>query len=118
MLVASVTRVEVAAAFWRKSRLGELEAADAATLCAAFEADLDDAAGGFAVIGLGADVVRRAVDSVGRHPLRGYDAVQLATATVARDALGSFDGFVSFDVGLRRAAMAEGFVVLPDVLER
>ena len=112
IIVAAVTRVEVASALWRKHRLGELDAADAATLCAAFEADLDDAGGRFAVVALGADVLRRAIGSVGRHGLRAYDAVQLATALVTRDVLDGLDGFGAFDVGLRRAAVAEGVQVL------
>ena len=118
IIVAAVTRVEVASAFWRKHRMGEIDAGDAATLSGAFEADLDDADGRFAVIGLGPLIVRRAVESVSRHALRAYDAVQLATACVARDVVGAVDAFVVFDVALRQAALIEGFHVVPAVLDR
>lgn len=117
IIVAAVTRVEVASAFWRKHRMGEIDASDAATLSVAFEADLDDTSGRFAVIGLGPLIVRRAVESVSRHALRAYDAVQLATAWVARDVVGAVDAFVVFDRALRQAALIEGFRLVPVVLD-
>lgn len=112
MVVASVTRVEVVAAFWRKHRIDELAAADAATLAAAFEADLDES-GRFATVSTSPDVLRLAVEAVARHGLRAYDAVQLGTALAARGAVPGLEAFGAFDRQLRRAAEAESFEVVP-----
>jgi uncharacterized protein len=113
MLLASLTRVEVASALWRKQRLGELDAADVVTLTAAFEADLGEPTGRFGVVSLAPPVLAGAVEMVARHGLRAYDAVQLATASVARDAIGELEAFAAFDHDLRRAARAESFTLVP-----
>lgn len=117
MIVASIARVEVAAALWRKHRLGELDAGDAQTLVAAAVADLDDD-DRFVVVALTRDVIELAVTTVARHRLRAYDGVQLATALVVREVVRDLDVFVAFDVDLRTAASAEGFAVVPEELER
>jgi hypothetical protein len=39
--------------------------------------------------------------------------VQLASALVVRQALGSLEGFAAFDIGLRAAAAAEGLPLVP-----
>lgn len=118
LVVSAVTRVEVASALWRKHRLGELAAADAATLTAVFEADLDEPAGRFATVPASTELLGAAVRLTAQHGLRAYDAVQLATATAARSVLGQLDVFVAFDVQLRMAATVERFEVLPETLER
>ncbi len=51
------------------------------------------------------------------HGLRAYDAVQLACASVARDAVPECQTFPAFDRHLRGAAAAEGFSLVPAVLE-
>ena len=114
LVTAALTRVEVASALWRKQRLGELDASDAVTLLAAFEADLTDPAGRFAVVVLNAAVLTEAIAVVAQHALRAYDAVQLATALVARRALGNLEEFAAFDRQLRRAAVAESFTLIPN----
>jgi predicted nucleic acid-binding protein len=55
------------------------------------------------------DTARQLVE---RHPLRAYDAVQLASALHARQTLPSSAAiiFLSADIQLRTAAHAEGFV--------
>jgi uncharacterized protein len=109
--VARCTRVEVASALWRKHRLDEIASSDAATLMAAFEADLED--GLYVVVGLVPEVADAATIAVERHGLRADDAVQLGAALVAREALGELDSFAAFDLDLRAAATAEGFAVVP-----
>jgi uncharacterized protein len=117
LVLGPVTRIELASALWRKHRLGQISSTDAATLVAAFEADL--AAGvRFVVVRLAAIVVDLAVDVVERFGLRAYDSVQLASALAARQAADTVDVFVAFDNELRRAAEAEGFAVQPAELER
>lgn len=59
-----------------------------------------------------AEVCRRAGDLAGKHSLRAYDAVQLATALHLRanyrpDSAGDLVHFLTFDANLRRAAEAE-----------
>jgi len=116
MVLGPVTRVEVASALWRKHRLGEIASNDAAALMAAFEADIEE--GLYVVVALGPDVSDAASVVVERHGLRAYDAVQLAAALVARDALDDLDSFAAFDMDLRAAASAEGFAVVPVLIER
>ena len=69
------------------------------------------------MIATGSDVISRAVQAAARHGLRAYDAVQLATALLTRDALGRLDEFASFDRQLRQAAAAEAFELVPASLE-
>jgi predicted nucleic acid-binding protein len=52
------------------------------------------------------------------HALRAYDAVQLACALAARDAVPECQTFAAFDRQLRAAAAAEGFALVPSVLQR
>lgn len=112
--ISALARVEVPAAFWRKRRTGEVRGDDAALLAADFAADVkgtDGAAPRFAVVTLDNAILTAAARLVGRHPLRGYDAVQLATALAVLEAEPS-TRFVSFDTALNAAAAAEGLQVL------
>ena len=112
-LSSAVTRVEVASALWRKERLGELDAADAVTLLAAFDVDLGRR---LTTVVVDQRVLDEATEVVARHALRAYDAVQLATAIVARRVLGRLDEFAAFDQTLRRAAATEQFTLVPERL--
>jgi uncharacterized protein len=49
---------------------------------------------------------------VARHPLRAYDAVQLASAEAAREADSGVDLFATFDRALATVAAGEGFALL------
>ena len=120
IVVSVLAEVEVPAAAWRKHRLGEMSAGDAGLLCAEFAADVSGdglPAPRFAVVVVGAEVIAGAIDAVARHPLRAYDAMQLATALVVRNALEGPVGFAAFDVALRSAAAAEGFALIPETFE-
>jgi predicted nucleic acid-binding protein len=116
-LSSAVTRVEVASALWRKERLGELDAMDAVTLLAAFDADQADPARRLTTVVVDQRVLDEATEVVARHALRAYDAVQLATAIVVRRTLGRLEEFAAFDRGLRRAAAAERFTLVPERLD-
>ena len=114
--VSALSRVEVAAALWRKQRMGELTSAEAGVLAQAVEADFHGAAetgGRFAVTEAGAGILDQAAGLVGTASLRAYDAVQLATAIAARSADRHCATFACFDSDLRRAAAASGFTLLP-----
>lgn len=104
---------------WRKHRLGELPAEETALLCGAFEWEWAIGAHGsgtFHIVDLTDDVLETAVRSLSRHALRAYDAVQLASAMLARAADAALIEFTCFDVELRKAARAEGFALLPPSL--
>lgn len=59
------------------------------------------------------EVRNQAIRLLGLHPLRAADALQLAAALVWADRRPRGHPFVCLDAGLREAAHAEGFSVLP-----
>lgn len=116
LAVGQVARVEVPAAFWHKTRLGELDAVDARVLVSDFEADYygtSDEAPRFVVVGVTADILDGAAALCARHPLRGFDAIQLASALAIRDIDPRVTTMAVFDHTLRAAAAAEGLAVSP-----
>lgn len=110
-VVSAIARVEVPAALWRKQRLGEVAAETCALLVRAFAADL--ASGGASTrllaVALTAAVLEDAARLTAVHPLRAYDAVQLACARAARAADPAITTFACFDAGLASAAIADRF---------
>ena len=108
LLIARLARVELASAFQRKLRTGEMPAAAALGALAHFERQrheryqerpLDEAALGLAV------------QLLARHPLRAYDAVQLANGILAARelaAIGLAMSFLTADQNQATAAAAEG----------
>lgn len=116
LVISALARVEVPAAIWRKHRMGELDPADAAVLVAAFEADYHGSAEDqprFAVVAATTTVLEAAARLVGVHSLRAYDAVQLASAKAAAEAVPDCRTMAAFDNTLRAAAAKEGFALLP-----
>lgn len=114
--VSALARVEVPAAIWRKNRSGEVTADEAAVLVAAFEADYFGTgadAPRFAAIAVTEAVLDDAARCAAIHGLRAYDAVQLAGARAAAAADPGCTAFAAFDKGLRAAAAAEGFRLVP-----
>lgn len=109
-VVSALARVEVPAALWRKQRNRELSEQDAQVLTAAFEADWHTDGGPFLPLVVSEAVLEDAAALAARHGLRAYDAVQLATAGVARSAGLDLDAFLCFDVALAAAAAREGWV--------
>ncbi|HEX5504261.1 MAG TPA: type II toxin-antitoxin system VapC family toxin [Thermomicrobiales bacterium] len=110
ILVAEITKVEVAAALAARHRAPggmSREARDnAVALCRRhFTTEYE-------VTPISRAILDRAVDLTQRHRLRGYDAVQLATALVAGDALLAAGQpgltFVAADGDLVAAARLEG----------
>lgn len=116
LVVSKLARVEVPTALWRKHRTGELSTEDAAVLVEEFDWDWFGAPGAelrFAVVEVTDDVLDLAARSAARHPLRAYDAVQLASALAARAASPDLTLFACFDEELADAARAEGFTLRP-----
>ncbi len=113
LIASDLAAVEVPAALWRKHRVGQISASDAQILSQRFLTDIgaslpeSDAV----LIEAGKDILRDAVSLVARHPLRAYDAVQLASALAAARVLGNCP-FGCFDTQLNDAAVAEGLTLL------
>lgn len=115
VVVAEVSRVEVVAALWRKARVGEVSVEDAALLVRRFVADYEGTATQaprFRAVVTSGTLVREAARLCAVHPLRAYDAVQLAGA-LAVAAQGEAVSMVAFDRQLRSAAAREGLDLLP-----
>lgn len=110
LVVSALSRVEVPGAFWRKHRRGEMAAADARLLSDAFAEDLRSR---FAATAASGAILGHAGALVAVHPLRAYDAVQLASALAARKADPACTDFACFDGALRDAAAAEGLTPVP-----
>jgi len=107
--IAQITLAEVAAALASKLR-GQFITAD--EFEKAVEDLLRDAFETFTVVEVNQPAVKRAVAIVQRHPLRGYDAVQLACGLMLNDALIAAQELplilVTADKSLLAAAQAEG----------
>jgi predicted nucleic acid-binding protein len=110
LIIAGITRVEVAAAFAARHRvsggISRRECNDALGLL------LQHCNSEYHLAPLTPTIISRAVDLTQNHRLRGYDAVQLATALSTNEALlaAGLSGltFVAADNDLLAAAQAEG----------
>jgi len=111
VLVSALSMTEVLAAMWGKTLRGELSEPHASVLDRAFVADVRR--GRFEVLPVAQDVLARSLECVRRHRLRAADAVQLASALLAREADPEISTMAVFDEHLRGAASAEGFTLLP-----
>lgn len=104
--------VEVYSALARRRREGSVPASDCSIAAQAFTAH---SATEYEFVELNLDVVALARDLLERHPLRAYDAVQLASALVANHALQAAHlpslVFLSADDRLNAAAVVEGLTV-------
>lgn len=116
LVVSQLARVEVPAALWRKFRTGGLSAEDTGVLVAAFEADYfgtEEEPARFFPVAVDAAILDRASRLVGSYGLRAYDAVQLASASLVREAVPEPVRFLAFDKDLCAAAAAEGLALVP-----
>jgi uncharacterized protein len=111
ILTAQVSQVEVISALQRRVRDGVLAIDDAARLGGDFQALC---VAEYRLIALTTPVIERACLLLMRHPLRAYDAVQLAAALIAQGALAAAGvagmTFLSADRRLLNAAVAEGLL--------
>ena len=100
---AKVAYAEIFAGFGRKLREGHLSKTLHALACRQFERDWR----AYLRVDLQDDVLYLARDLVQRHPLRGFDAVHLASAISLKNALSEKITFAAADGRLLRAATAE-----------
>lgn len=100
---AKIAYAEIFAGFARKLREGYLSKTLHALACRQFERDWQS----YLRMELQDDILFLARDLVQRHPLRGFDAVHLASALNLKSALGVELTFAAADGRLLRAAGAE-----------
>jgi hypothetical protein len=108
ILTSRITVVEVVSAFQRKQRDSVLTGAEVTQLTSDFLALCTNQ---YALVEISVDLLNHARTLIERHPLRAYDAVQLASALVANFALQAAElgplTFVASDRQLLTAAQAE-----------
>ena len=112
LYIARITAVEVTAAVARRRKERTVTSRQASSILSRFRKHL---AGRYIILEITPALADAAMTLANKHPLRAYDAVQLAAAIIANkdwtDAgLGGFV-FVSADRKLNAAATAEGLTV-------
>lgn len=112
VFIAAITPVEIIAAITRRARGGSIAASDATVACNLLRADLLTS---YQIVELIDALIARAMTIAETHALRGYDAVQLASALEV-NILCVSNGlppltFVSADDDLNSVALQEGLVV-------
>jgi uncharacterized protein len=104
LAAAAVSLVEVPAALWRRARAGDVTAQQARRLAAKLAADLAHVE----LVEARGPMLAIAAQLVESHPLRVYDAIQLAAALRLWRETGIALTFACSDRGLLAAARAEG----------
>lgn len=100
---AKIAYAEVYAGLARKHREGHLSKRRYALACRQFERDWQ----AYLRVDLRDELLLLARDLIQRHPLRGFDAIHLASALTLKSALGEEITFGAADERLLRAAEAE-----------
>ena len=100
---AKIAYVEVYAGLARKHREGHLSDRQYSLSCRQFESDWR----AYLRVDLRDEILLIARDLIQRHPLRGFDAIHLASALNLKSALGEDITFAAADERLLRAAEAE-----------
>ena len=107
-----VSRAEVAAAFAKAVRAGLVKDEVARNAQRRFAGDWPD----LARVSVTEALVERAEGLAWEHGLRGYDAVQLASALAWQESIGEEIVLATFDQQLREAAKRSGLKAWPDQL--
>jgi hypothetical protein len=110
--ISRLSEAEISSALARRRREGSLSDRQHHRALDALRADLVR----LEVVELSPTVVAGVHPLLERHPLRAADALQLASAMVLQEALGSALEVVTYDERLHTAAKAEGFRVRPRTL--
>jgi predicted nucleic acid-binding protein len=105
---ANIAYAEVYAGLARRHRERDLSPAEYAGACRQFEHDWQ----GCLRVDLSGPVLDVARQLIQRHPLKGFDAIHLASAYRLHTELGEAITFVAADNRLLRAAEAEGLAVI------
>ena len=113
VIILDFTPLEARSAVRRRQREGDISGADADRILDRIEADTSSS---FLVQPSTSAVIEGAARLIDRHPLRAYDALQLAGCLVIRDIVPGLLTFVCADVRLCGAAELEGLTVLNPTL--
>ncbi len=109
IVILDLTPVEARSAVRRREREGDIAAADAVLVLRRIE---DDTSALFLVQPSTSAVMEEAARLIDRHPLRAYDALQLAGCLVVREGMPEAVTFVCADARLCEAATNEGLTTL------
>ena len=112
-IILDLTPLEARSAVRRRQREGDISGADADRILDRLEADTSSS---FLVQPSTSAVIEVAARLIDRHPLRAYDALQLAGCLVIREIVPGSLTFVCADVRLCEAAELEGLTVLNPAL--
>ena len=112
IVILVFTPLEARSAIRRREREGDIAAADVDRVLRQIE---DDCSTLFLTQPLSSPVMEEAARLIDRHPLRAYDALQLAGCLVVRKGMGVPVSFVCADAWLCEAAANEGLPTLNPV---
>ena len=112
IVTSTVAYAETMACFYRKQREEGLEDELIKTITGVFHLDWDS----FIRVDVTEDLNEHIHRTVHDHPLRGFDAIHLASALIVSEKLPDDFLFACFDRKLLRAAKAEGLETLPSEL--
>ena len=108
LYLSFVTGAEATAAFAKRHRNGDIRTSDYNTVRKVFQRHFQRR---YTLLRVTKDVIQKAMDLTHNHPLRGFDAIQLATALISENNLkrSGLPGitFVCADKNLCNAARAE-----------
>lgn len=112
IITALVTGAEIVAAITRRARMNLISATDASAASAMFRGQFKSQ---YKAIRTTDAVVDQAMSLAEHHPLRGYDAIQLASALTVESKMTARGvgplTFISADANLNQVASAEGLLV-------
>jgi uncharacterized protein len=112
LFISRITPVEAIAGLAKQNRMGNLSSADLSKSVKRFKRSLESR---YAFVEISETVAGRAMDLAEKYGLRGYDAVQLSSATQIEKKRKSLSlsslVFVSADNILNNAAAAEGLQI-------
>ncbi len=109
IVILVLTPLEARSAIRRREREGDIAAADVNRVLRQIE---DDCSTLFLTQPLSSPVIEEAARLIDRHPLRAYDALQLAGCLVVCEGMPEPVTFVCADARLREAATNEGLTTL------
>lgn len=109
VIVTDFSRVESRSAVRRRERASDVSGTEANQILKQIERDVSSF---FLVQPTSSAVLEEALRLIDRHPLRAYDALQLAGCLVVRDSLPGPVTFVCADAQLCQAAKQEGLTTL------
>lgn len=109
IITSKVAYAEIYAAFTRRMREGDLARVRYGQVCRLFELEWP----AYLIVEVHDEVLHLSRDLIKKYPLRGFDALHLASAKSLRQHLKTSITFGGADQRLLESAKAEGFKLLP-----